>query len=62
MKSVIRDSTYRDYKMWPLAVLTGDRFNGFFFSEEMYGRLDHFAEPKKTFRNNKVTVLSRCSF
>ena len=29
--------------MWPLAVLTGDRINGFFY-KEMYGR---FAGPKK---------------
>ena len=29
--------------MWPLAVLTGDCINGFFY-KEMYGR---FAGPKK---------------
>ena len=42
--------------MWPLAVLTGDRITGFFFYKEMYGRL---AGPKKSGRNNKVTVLPR---
>ena len=41
--------------MWPLAVLTGDRINGFFY-KEMYGC---FAAPKKTGRNNEVIVLSR---
>ena len=43
--------------MWPLALFTGDRINRFFFSnKEIYGR---FVGPKKTGRNNKVTVLSR---
>ena len=32
--------------MWPLAVLTGDRINGFFYKE-------------KSGRNDKVTVLQR---
>ena len=42
--------------MWPLAVLTGDRINGFFY-KEMYER---FAGPKKkTSRDKEVTVLSR---
>ena len=41
--------------MWPWAVLTGDRINGFFY-KEMYGR---FAGPNKSDRNNEVTVLSR---
>ena len=41
--------------MWPLAVLTGDHINGFFFHKEMYGR---FFGPKKTGRTNEVTVLS----
>ena len=27
---IIRDSTVWDFKMWPLAVLTGDRIDGFF--------------------------------
>ena len=27
---IIKDSTVWDFKMWPLAVLTGDRINGFF--------------------------------
>ena len=35
--------------MWPLAALTGDRINGFFY-KEMYGR---FAGPKK------VAVITR---
>ena len=30
--------------MWPLAVLTGNRINGFFFNKETYGR---FVGPKK---------------
>ena len=30
--------------MWPLAILTGDCINAFFFYKEMYGR---FAGPKK---------------
>ena len=47
---MVRDSTAWDFKVWPLAVLTG------FFYKEMYGR---FARPKKTGRNNKVTVLPR---
>ena len=34
--------------MWPLAVLTGDRFN-VFFSEEMYGWLDLFCRAEKNF-------------
>ena len=41
--------------MWPLAVLSCDRINGF-FCKEMYG---HFARPKKTGCNIKVTVLLR---
>ena len=33
------------FKIWPLAVLTGDRINRVFFSnKEIYGR---FARPKK---------------
>ena len=36
--------------MWSLAVLTGDRINGFFY-KEMYGR---FAGPKK-----KLAVIKR---
>ena len=52
---MIRESTVRDFKMWRLAVLTGDRINGFFFKEN-YGR---FAGPKKSGRNNKVTILTR---
>ena len=28
---IIRDSTDWDFKMWPLAVLTGDHVNGFSF-------------------------------
>ena len=41
-----------------LAVLTGDRINElfFFFFLKMYVR---FAGPKKSDRNNKVTVLPR---
>ena len=39
--------------MWPLAVLTRDSINVFFFYEEMYGR---FAGPKKSGRNNEVAV------
>ena len=35
--------TVWDFKMWPLAVLTGDCINGFFY-KETYG---HFAGPKK---------------
>ena len=38
--------------MWPLAVLTADRINGF-LNKEMYGR---FAGPKKTSRNDEVAV------
>ena len=38
--------------MWPLAVLTGDSINGYFY-KEMYGP---FAGPKKTGRYNEVTV------
>ena len=37
--------------MWPLAVLTGDRINGFFFLyKKMHGR---FAGPKKAGSNNE---------
>ena len=36
-------STVWDFKMWPLAVLTRESINVFFY-EEMYGR---FAGPKK---------------
>ena len=38
-----------------LATLTGDRINRFFY-KEMYGR---FAGPKKSGRNNEVTLLPR---
>ena len=38
--------------MWPLAVLTRDSINAFFY-KEMYGR---FAGPKKNGRNNEVAV------
>ena len=48
----MRDSTVWDLNMWPLAVLTGDSINGYFY-QEMYGR---FAGPKKTGRYNEVTV------
>ena len=40
----MRDSTVWDFKVWPLATLTGDRINGFFY-KEMCGR------------NNKVTHI-----
>ena len=43
---IIRDSTARDFKMWPLAVLMVTTLTGF-FSKEMYGR---FAGPKKSGR------------
>ena len=36
---IIRDFTVWDFKMWPLAVLMGDRINGG-FSREMKGRFD----------------------
>ena len=41
--------------MWPLAVLTRDSINVFFY-KEMYGRFDG---PKKSGRNSEVTVLPR---
>ena len=52
---MIRDSSVWDFKMWPLAILTGERINGVFY-REMYGR---FAGPKNSGRNNEVTVLPR---
>ena len=39
--------------MWPLAVLTGDRINGFFFKSEKVWR-GRLAGPKKSGRNNEV--------
>ena len=44
--------------MWQLAVLTGDRFNGF-FSEEMYGRLDLFSRAEKNFHMLPTITRSR---
>ena len=41
--------------MRPLAILTGDRINGFFY-KEMYGR---FAGPKNSGRKNEVTGFPR---
>ena len=43
--------------MWPLAVLTGDRTNGFFLIRKCIGVLP---DRKKTSRDKEVTVLSRC--
>ena len=42
--------------MGPLAVLTGDRINGFFI-RKCIGVLP---DRKKTSRDKEVTVLSRC--
>ena len=52
--NIIRDSTVWDFKMWLVAILTGDPINSF-FTKERYGR---FITPKKTSRNNKVTLLT----
>ena len=41
--------------MWPLAALTGDRINGFFY-KEMYGR---FAGPKKVAVITRLPVFLR---
>ena len=51
-----KDSALWDLKLWPLAVLTGDRINEVFFYKKMY---DRFAEPKRSGCNNEVTVLPR---
>ena len=51
----MRDLTVWDFKLWPLAVLTGDCINGSFY-KEMYGR---FAGPKNRGRNNEVIVSLR---
>ena len=45
-------------KMWPLAVVMGDPAFTVFFYKEMYGC---FAGPKKSGRNNEVSVLPRWS-
>ena len=42
--------------MWPLAVLTGDRINGFFIRKCMYRR---FAGLKKSGRDNEMTLLAQ---
>ena len=47
---MVRDSTAWDFKVWPLAVLTG------FFIRKCMAVLPG---RKKTGRNNKVTVLPR---
>ena len=44
--------------MWPLAVVMGDPAFTVFFYKEMYGC---FAGPKKSGRNNEVSVLPRWS-
>ena len=51
------DSTVWYLKLWPLAVLTGDRINEGFY-KRMYSR---FNGPKNKVarRNNEVTVLPR---
>ena len=51
------DSTVWYLKLWPLAVLTGDRINEGFYKRK-YSR---FNGPKKKVarRNNEVTVLPR---
>ena len=52
VKFIIRDSIVWDFKMWPLAILTGDHVNGVFFIRKCIAR-------EKSGNNNEVTVLLR---
>ena len=47
---IIKDDAVWDFKMWLLAILTGDRINKGFFYKKLYSR---FAGTKK------VAVISR---
>ena len=53
---IIRDFTVWDFKMWPLAVLTGDCINGFFFIRKCMAVL---LGQENRGRNNEVIVSLR---